>query len=329
MTVMNTSYSTLEEAWGGDIAGRPTRKNDQNKKKKPPADPICDLYESKISSSSYNETDLVKFANEYYDKFDKSKYQRNMKTQPLAYEDVEREPSPKNLVISKGESRYDLSDKKKPSQDYPLFQKQFEMKLPPLYDGGECPAITQEEYSQRDVANSKPVSGYVYAEWDDKPKCRPTSSENTHPEHIYGENIYPEYTYGEDTNQENCTPEHIYQERYDRRSSSVNSEKSGERSYSNKVYPDERTSQQDDSRDYYKQYMGRRFREEYDEYPTDMEERRNRFFDDYEDPGHYQSLSKKKYSNLQILDLILYIISGIILIFLLEQFVRIGINISH
>ena len=324
MTVMNTSYSTIEEAWGGDIAGRPTRKNDQNKKKKPPADPICDLYESKISSSSYNETDLVKFANEYYDKFDKSKYQRNMKTQPLAYEDVEREPSPKNLVIAKGESRYDVSDKKKPSQDYPLFQKQFEMKLPPLYDGGECPSITQEEYTQRAVANSKPVSGYVYAEWDDKPKCRrPISSEDTR-----GENAYSERIYDEDIYQENCSPEQIYQERYERRPSSVNSENSYTESdnRANKVYPPQA---QDDSRDYYKQYMGRRFKEEYDEYPTDMEERRNRFFDDYEDPGHYQSISKKRYSNLQVLDLILYIISGIILIFLLEQFVRIGINISH
>ena len=93
MTIMNPGYSTLEEAWGGDITGR--KKSEPSRKKKPPTDPICELYDSKISSSAYNESDLVRFANEYYDKFDKSKYQRNMKTQPLSYEEVEREPSVK------------------------------------------------------------------------------------------------------------------------------------------------------------------------------------------------------------------------------------------
>lgn len=323
MTVMNTSYSTLEEAWGGDIAGRPTRKNDQSKKKKPPTDPICDLYNSKVSSSSYNETDLVRFANEYFDKFEKSKYQRNMKTLPLSYEEVEREPSKKNLTISKGESRYDLTNKRQ-SEDYPLFQKQFEMKLPPLYDGGECPEIIQEE--------TQPASGYVYAEWEDKPVCRPRRKvlpESIQPDGVYseGEEVYSDgiqsnkyqadqefADYYDSITQEKCNPsDEIYQEQ----SNSDSYTGRGTRTYRDR-----------EERPY--KYIGK-FKEGYNDPIIDENgERRNRFFDDFDNPGtSYQSLSKKKFSNLQFLDLILYVISGIILIFLLEQFVRIGINISR
>ncbi len=304
MTVMNTSYSTLEEAWGGDIAGRPTRKNDQNRKKKPPTDPICDLYASKVSSSSYNETDLVKFANEYFDKFEKSKYQRNMKTQPLSYEEVEREPSPKNLTISKGESRYDLTKKKQP-EEYPLFQKQFEMKLPPLYDGGECPDIPQEEQASI-YSESNAVPGYVYAEWEDKPVCRPRRR------------IGQEYHTGqEDTRQEyhqeiNQEFDETLPEEY-RRRLRIESELPycEDEDYSGKVYDEGYNTQgkyYNRSDKNYK-YNGPKVREDYDD------------FDDF--------YPKKRFSNMQVFDLMLYVISGIILIFLLEQFVRIGINLSH
>lgn len=344
MTVMNTSYSTLEEAWGGDIAGRPTRKNDQNnKKKKPINDPICDLYNSKVSSSSYNETDLVRFANEYYDKFEKSKYQRNVKTLPLSYEEVEREPSSKNLTISKGESRYDLSNKRQ--EEYPLFQKQFEMKLPPLYDGGECPQIIQEDARPQRYADTKPVSGYAYAEWEERPTCKPRNrvkAESNESNIIRSEDVYSEgntdrykteqegidVDYYDSITQERCNPsDEIYQEEHRNSDSYIGSKTdsyNGGRTYYDKTC-DDSTYRDRDEKPY--KYMGR-FREDYDDNIID-DERRNKFFDDFNDPNNFQSLSKKKFSDLQFLDLILYVISGIILIFLLEQFVRIGINISR
>ena len=138
MTVFNTGYCTIDEAWG-DLTSK-----QKNKKKKTPQDPICDLYESKVNSSNYSDTDLVRFANEYYDGYDKSKYQRNMKTQSMAYENLEREPSPKNLTIKKNQNIYDITRSPNAETQQPrknnsstLFEKQFEMKLPPLYDG-EC-----------------------------------------------------------------------------------------------------------------------------------------------------------------------------------------------
>ncbi len=312
---MNTSYSTLEEAWGGDIAGRPTRKNDQSKKKKPPTDPICDLYASKVSSSSYNETDLVKFANEYFDKFEKSKYQRNMKTVPLSYEEVEREPSTKNLTISKGESRYDLS--KRQSEDYPLFQKQFEMKLPPLYDGGECPEIIQDNSAPQKYAETKPVAGYTYAEWEDRPVCRPkrrVSCKNR-------DSVNSEYYTTSQEEFQNSSQEDIYQEGEceqegdlvdDIYQETIDNSYNGGRDYYNRIC-DESGYRDRGERPY--KYTGRRVKEGYN--------------DEYEDDDFNHPFSKKKFSNLQILDLVLYVVSGIILIFLLEQFVRIGINISR
>ena len=298
MTVMNTGYSTLEEAWGGDITGR-KRTETGRSKKKPPTDPICELYDSKVSNSSYNESDLVRFANEYYDKFDKSKYQRSMKTQPLAYEEVEREPSIKKLVIAKGESRYDISDKRR-SKESALFEKQFEMKLPPLYDGEECPMIRHEEQQVHRPQETRPLSAGVYAEWDDERSFRskqPTQEEG------YGHRFMPQghsYDDVEEEAQLSRAPSmqrHVEEEHY-----AQNVQETTPR---------------------HTRMEHRAFSE------AEMEERRNKFFDDYDDADHYQAYHKKKYTNLQILDLILYIISGVILIFLLEQFVRIGINLSQ
>lgn len=309
MTVMNTGYSTLEEAWGGDIAGR-KNKGDQNRKKKPPTDPICELYDSKISNSSYNETDLVRFANEYYDKFDKSKYQRNMRTQPLSYEEVEREPSVKKLVISKGESRYDVSDKRRPKENSALFEKQFEMKLPPLYDGGECPSIPQEEFPVQRPPEARPVRGSVYAEWDDErlfnDKLRTVQEESRE----YSTRNLPQRLAYDETEDEFHHPMHPSQRMPGYHDPDVDEERHSP------------TSFQETPR-HYARGEQRAFSE------AEMEERRNKFFDDYDDTDHYQAYHKKKYSNLQVLDLILYVISGIILIFLLEQFVRIGINLSQ
>jgi hypothetical protein len=61
-------------------------------------------------------------------------------------------------------------------------------------------------------------------------------------------------------------------------------------------------------------------------FPED-ERKGHHYFDDYDDYNEYHTM-KKKFNNIQILDLILYVVSGIILIFLMEQFVRIGINMQ-
>ena len=210
---MNTAYCTIDEAWG-DLVGKDVKK----RRKKPPSDPICELYDAKVNSS-YNDTDLVRYANEFHDK---SKYQRSMRLPESAYEEEERQPKPKPTILKENVKTYDSAQ-----PDSALFEKQFDIKLPPLYDGEDCP-ITQENEQM-----------WVEDEYEvPRPKYKPRT-------------------------------ESFHQDRF--------------------IFPEE--------------------------------ERSHRYDYDHDNV-------RKRYGNLQIFDIILYVISGIILIFLMDQFVKIGMNLQ-
>lgn len=80
MTVLNTSYSTIDEAWGDPYSCSPPshkQEQDQQKKKKkrssppqpspnPSKDPICELYA--MGDTHYNDSDIISYANKYYQK---------------------------------------------------------------------------------------------------------------------------------------------------------------------------------------------------------------------------------------------------------------------
>jgi hypothetical protein len=74
MTVFNTSYSTIHEAWGDNYLSPSLQKKQKKKKIHPQSDPICDLYEN--GNNSYNDTDIVSYANKFYEKYEKGKYQK-------------------------------------------------------------------------------------------------------------------------------------------------------------------------------------------------------------------------------------------------------------
>lgn len=242
MTVMSTSYSTIDEAWG-DLTGSKQRK-DPNRRKKHVADPICELYESK-AGQSFNDTDLVRYANEYNDKY---RYQRTTKTPPMTYEEQPREPPVKQVTVQKPPSSTNRS----------LFEKQFEIKLPPLYDGGdECPLI-------RPVSSEVSSESAVADEWD-----------------------------------QYLTPQ--------RRGSVVAEEESYSR-------PPPRVYLDTEQEQIVKKYT-----------PQPQSEN---YFETLDENFGYQEEIKSKYNSLQVMDLILYIVSGVILIFVMEQFVRIGINMQ-
>lgn len=76
MTVYNTGYSTLEEAWADSYLAPNLQKKKNRKKQPPQTDPLCDLYE--MGNGHYTENDLLSFANKYYEKHDKAKYQKPM-----------------------------------------------------------------------------------------------------------------------------------------------------------------------------------------------------------------------------------------------------------
>lgn len=271
MTVINTNYCTIDEAWG-DLTGSKSKK-DPPRRKKPPHDPICELYEAK-ANTSFNETDLVRFANEYYDKFDKAKYQRNMRTQSMAFENVEREPTPKSLVIKNNQSNYEATSPKK-SPNKTLFEKQFEIKLPPLYDGGECPVINND------------TTNRVNEEWNSyQPMGTIQEFHTTHDKYVSSETKLDDEYSDDDVDEEMM--DIPYQKRKPTRG--------------------ERPRCRQESRAY-------------------AETERRGYFDDYEESLPLHAM-KKQYNNIHMLDLILYVVSGIILIFLMEQFVRIGINLQ-
>jgi len=343
---MAVGYSTIEEAWQTTDLSNKTKIN----KKKPIKDPMCDLYEAKMNSN-YSDTDLVRFANEYYDNYDKNKWQRTMKTQPMAYEKLERETSPKNVNIKN--NQYDISIHPESNKKYSgssLFEKQFEIKLPPLYE---------TKYTQNDLLDDCVVPS------DDKVK---PSMRGEHPEPVLKPQISykpDEYDYDfefdciKDEENINLSSSIPHMSSYPHMSTyaEVNSERNLVKPssyYNNKpissenkrifderrVYPERINQTSSERRVYPERNMEpeRRIQTEgriqperriQTERRIQNENQNPNFFDDYDDISNNYQTYKKKTSSLQILDIILYTISGIILIFLLEQFVKIGVNMGN
>jgi hypothetical protein len=176
MTVFNTGYATLDEAWG-DISGK-------KKKKKVNQDPICDLYEMKGNSSSYNETDLINY------NYNKNKSQRT-------YNDKQET---KNVNINIDEANNNLPKS--------LFEKQFEISHPQSFEM-DNPREYMVKTSCESKSNNRDDEGdYVYE--DEKPKTyQETKQETKHK---------PKETYYDYTDTEDEQPRQpkrvIKQERY-------------------------------------------------------------------------------------------------------------------
>lgn len=122
MTVISTTYASIEEAWGGDISRPP--KKDKKLRKAPPEEQVasvCDMYQSKISGASGDGNSSV------YGRHDKTNYQRGIQPQPFTIEhatDMQREPTVKHIEVGRHVQ----------SEERPPFSKQFEANLPPLYE---------------------------------------------------------------------------------------------------------------------------------------------------------------------------------------------------
>lgn len=89
MTVINTSYSSIEEAWADSYLSPSLQKKPKKKRQPPQADPICDLYNSR--DLAYDDTDIVSYANKFYEK---SQYQHPM---------MEQREMPKTIHIDASE----------------------------------------------------------------------------------------------------------------------------------------------------------------------------------------------------------------------------------
>lgn len=76
MTVLSTSYSSIDEVWADSYLAPQLQKPKKNKSLKAvQKDPICELYE--MGHTSYDDSaDLVSFANKYFEQHNKVKYQK-------------------------------------------------------------------------------------------------------------------------------------------------------------------------------------------------------------------------------------------------------------
>jgi hypothetical protein len=112
MTVRSTNYSSLDEVWGETVS---TSQKPKKEKRKKIVDPICDLYQMG-NNGGFNDNDIVNYANTYFEKYDKTPYQRSMNNDVVGHEsDVMpqqymRERPVREVVISSDKQMYDVTD---------------------------------------------------------------------------------------------------------------------------------------------------------------------------------------------------------------------------
>lgn len=109
MTVTSTNYSSLDEVWGESF--NPSQKSKKEKKKKI-HDPICELYEMG-NNNGYNDNDIVNYANNYFERYDKTPFQRTMNDHVAtqqSFAHTEREKPTREVVVTATRSDYDVSD---------------------------------------------------------------------------------------------------------------------------------------------------------------------------------------------------------------------------
>lgn len=146
MTVRSANYSSLDEVWGESFNSSGKTKKEKRKKI---VDPICDLYQMG-NNSGYNDTDLINYTNNYFEKYDKTPYQRSMNdhiqenvqddnVMPKRYS---REKPIREVTISDDRQTYDVTDDddiQEPQQEnrvekkYTQKQKPTERFLPSRY----------------------------------------------------------------------------------------------------------------------------------------------------------------------------------------------------
>lgn len=114
MTVRSANYSSLDEVWGESFnSSGKTRKE----KRKKLVDPICDLYQMG-NNSGYNDTDLINYTNNYFEKYDKTPYQRTMNDHIQENDQDDnvmpkrnaRERPVREVTITDDRQTYDVSD---------------------------------------------------------------------------------------------------------------------------------------------------------------------------------------------------------------------------
>lgn len=158
MTVRSANYSSLDEVWGE--AFNPSNKPKKEKRKKI-VDPICDLYQMG-NNSGYSDNDLVSYANNYFEKYDKTPYNRTINDHVNIHEDTDvlpkqyRERPVRQVTVSDDRETYDVSE----VDDVPFEQE---------------PKFTQHQSASNQQAKEQFFASRYYNDDDEEPENTTTN----------------------------------------------------------------------------------------------------------------------------------------------------------
>jgi hypothetical protein len=139
MTVFNTSYTTIDEAFGflnPELQQKPQKMKKKNK------DPLCELYNQRWQQQPYTDTDLVTYANQYrYNKTDFQNQTVNGRENKSKYVDLSEG------VRQEYESNYDFQPSKMIEQEsYNTKQESYHPTQESYHSSQESYHPTQESY---------------------------------------------------------------------------------------------------------------------------------------------------------------------------------------
>lgn len=131
MTVRSANYSSLDEVWGESYNSSSKPKKEKRKKI---VDPICDLYQMG-NNAGYTDNDLVSYANNYFEKYDKTPYNRTMNNHvndhinsqddnDVLPKQYHRERPVRQVTISDDVETYDVTDIDDVPEEKPKMNKQ-------------------------------------------------------------------------------------------------------------------------------------------------------------------------------------------------------------
>lgn len=164
MTVISTTYSSLDEAWSNNYLSPQIQKKPKKKRTPPQSDPICDLYE--MGQNNYTENDIITFANNYrYDNAEKAKYHKPMMDDSMS--GTPREKS-KYVSIENGKYNYDVSDDADEPQPYSAsMYKEPKQPISPPETNAEEPKITKYDDAEEEYLQQRPKRIEYYKQMED------------------------------------------------------------------------------------------------------------------------------------------------------------------
>ena len=180
MTVFNTNYSSIEDAFGYlNPELQPKGKKKKNR------DPICELYNSRAHQNTYTDADLVSYTNRYQEeKYNKAPYQS-----PSGM--MGRESSPKYVDVSAEkndlESHFDFQPTKYIQEEanqafVPVARRDFTQdsrQMDPMQRRSVSAEVPRHEVVDREEYHDAPMPRYSVT--DEERHYQPTYEERRRP----------------------------------------------------------------------------------------------------------------------------------------------------